>query len=211
MTTAVIVQARTHSKRFPKKVLADLCGKPVLWYVLVRCLSIEGKDIVVLATPDEPESEALEEIARPLGVMTYRGPEDDVLSRYLGAARKFNASHIMRVTSDCPLIDPHVCTAVLAAVTRPKGADYASNVLPRTFEKGLDCEAFTRWVLELTAKRATIKYDREHVTPWMQQSKIFRRVNIDSGEPHRAEENLCVDYEHDLERLRQRMCREQAA
>jgi spore coat polysaccharide biosynthesis protein SpsF len=197
----VIVQARTGSKRFPYKVLADLCGKPVLWHVLSRALEIKGKQAVVLAVPDEGPSDNLANLARAMGVKVWKGPEDDVLTRFVGAARKENADYIMRITADCPLIDPDVCSQVLEAAKTP-GIDYASNVMPRTFEKGLDCEAFTRWALELTNKRALIAYDREHVTPLMQLNKIFKRINVESGDPSRAEKNWCVDYPEDLERVR---------
>lgn len=201
MTSAVIVQARCNSTRFPRKVLENLCGKPVLWHVLTRCQEIEGKDIVVLAVPDEPDSDALEDIAAPLGIPVIRGSESDVLSRYLKAARAVNAEFIMRITSDCPLIEPHVCSVVLDNVKRGD-VDYASNVLPRTYEQGLDCEAFTRWALEMTTRDATDPYDREHVTPFMQRHPIFNRINIESGEPERASRRLVIDWPDDLERVR---------
>jgi spore coat polysaccharide biosynthesis protein SpsF len=202
MTTAVIVQARMGSTRYPAKMVANLCGLPVLWHVLTRCLKI-GADVVALATPDEDRSMFLERIAWPLGVRCYRGPEHDVLARYLGAARHFNVDVIMRVTGDCPLIDPEVCANVLDLVVREK-VDYAANCFPtRTFEKGLDCEAFTRAALEMTAHRAQDAYDREHVTPWMQRNTSFMRGAITSGDPARADTNWCVDYPHDLTRLRE--------
>jgi spore coat polysaccharide biosynthesis protein SpsF len=201
VTAAVIVQARCNSTRFPRKVLADLLGKPVLWHVLTRCLQIKGADIVVLAIPDEPESDQLEVVAEGLEVTVVRGSETDVLGRYLKAARWVGAEHIMRITADCPLIEPHVCSVVLEAVKRGD-VDYASNVMPRTFERGLDCEAFTRWALELTARDASEPYDREHVTSWMQKSPVLKRINVESGEPERASRNLCIDYERDLEHVR---------
>lgn len=201
MTAAVIVQARCNSTRFPRKVLADLHGHPVLWHVLFRCKQIDGADRVVLAVPDEADSDQLEVIAESLAVPVVRGSETDVLSRYLKAARRFKADVIMRITADCPLIEPHICAAVLDVVKRG-GVDYASNVLPRTYERGLDCEAFTRWALEVTARDATDPYDREHVTAYIQRAPIFKRINIESGEPERAARNLCIDYERDLEHVR---------
>src|SRR5665648_559227 len=181
MTAAVIVQARMGRKRFPGKVLADLCGRPMLWHVLTRCLMIDGADMVVLAVPDEPESEPLAVLAKGLGVSVFSGPEADVLKRYACAARLFDADIIMRITGDCPLIDPVICGEVLAAVKRP-GIGYASNLMPRTFERGLDCEAFTRRVLEQAAHTAMSPYDREHCTPWMQRSRSVLKVNIESVE-----------------------------
>lgn len=201
MTSAIIIQARANSKRFPRKVLADLAGYPVLWHVLTRCLMIGGTDAVVLAVPDEADSDDLEQIAQNLNVRVVRGPEDDVLSRYLIAARAVDANHVMRITADCPLIDPEVCGQVLETA-KQLGVDYASNVMPRTFERGLDCEAFTRWTLELAARNATEPYDREHVTPFMQRAPHLHRVNVESGNPERALQNWCVDTEEDLERVR---------
>jgi spore coat polysaccharide biosynthesis protein SpsF len=208
--SAVIVQARCNSTRFPRKVLADLCGQPVLWHVLSRCRDIKGADMVILAVPDEAESDQIEVVADSLAIPIVRGSETDVLSRYLKAARWVAADYIMRVTADCPLIDPHVCGAVLDAVKRGD-VDYASNVLPRTFEQGLDCEAFTRWALEVAARDAIDLYDREHVTPFLQRSNLFKRINIESGEPKRAEMNLCIDYPNDLERVAHYLCGEVAA
>jgi spore coat polysaccharide biosynthesis protein SpsF (cytidylyltransferase family) len=162
---------------------------------------IGGTDAVVLAVPDEADSDDLEQIAQNLNVRVVRGPEDDVLSRYLIAARAVDANHVMRITADCPLIDPEVCGQVLETA-KQLGVDYASNVMPRTFERGLDCEAFTRWTLELAARNATEPYDREHVTPFMQRAPHLHRVNVESGNPERALQNWCVDTEEDLERVR---------
>jgi spore coat polysaccharide biosynthesis protein SpsF len=201
MTSAVIVQARMGSTRFPGKVVQDLHGKAVVWHVLSRCLEIPGADTVILAIPDEAESDFIEVAVDDLPITIVRGSESDVLGRYLKAARWVQATHIVRITADCPLIDPHVCGAVLEAAKRPD-IDYASNVMPRTFEKGLDCEAFTRWTLEVSARDALDPIAREHVTPYMQVNNLFTRINIESGEPERANQNLCVDWPQDLERVR---------
>lgn len=204
---AVIVQARLGSKRFPGKVLANLCGLPVLWHVLTRCLKIKGADRVVLATTNA-NRKALGAVAGPLGVEVFSGPdalEDDVLGRYLAAAREIDAETIVRITADCPMLDPELCADVLTLVTKDR-VDYASNSFPeRTFEKGLDCEAFTRKTLEMTAHRASNPYDREHVTPFIQRTSAFLKGTITSGEPERGRINLCVDYPYDLEMLALRM------
>ncbi len=100
--------------------------------------------------------------------MVFRGDEHDVLGRYLGAARAVDADVILRVTSDCPLIDPRLCAAVIEARADTQ-ADYAANNMPRLFPHGLDCEAFTRAGLEQAASDATEAYDREHVTPWLRR------------------------------------------
>ena len=109
MTTACIVQARIASTRLPAKVLKDLAGEPVLGHVLRRCKAIPGVDVVVCTTVDNAECAAIENLAKNYDTRVHRGSETDVLDRYLGAARLVEADEIVRVTSDCPLIDPALC------------------------------------------------------------------------------------------------------
>jgi spore coat polysaccharide biosynthesis protein SpsF len=167
MTAAVIVQARMGSKRLPGKVMFPLADEPVIRHVLRRCQAIQDVT-VVCAVPDEPASEPIEKEAQALGVVVVRGSESDVLARYHKAARVVEAETILRVTSDCPLIDPEICRQVLALVTGG-GARFASNVIPRGYPKGLDCEAFTMEELAQANHRATDASDREHVTPWIRR------------------------------------------
>jgi glutamate-1-semialdehyde 2,1-aminomutase/spore coat polysaccharide biosynthesis protein SpsF len=193
----VIVQARVGSSRLPGKVLADLSGRPVLQHVLTRCARIPGIDAVTCAVPDEQASEALETIARDCSASYFRGSERDVLGRYLGAARATDADIVMRVTSDCPLIDPQVCGRVLA-LRESASVDYVSNVAPRSFPQGLDCEVFTRAALELAAANASDTYDREHVTPWLRRAPRITRANLESGDPALADHRWTLDYDEDL-------------
>ncbi len=201
MKTAVIVQARVGSSRFPRKVVQDLAGKPVLAHVLERCLRVPGADVVVCAVPKETASSELEAIARDCSASTFRGPEHDVLGRYLGAARSVGADVIMRITSDCPLIDPIICGELLT-LRAAKRADYASNVHPRSFPQGLDCEVFTARVLEECAATAQGPLDREHVTPWMSRARNLRRANLHSGRTNLATMRWTLDYAEDLEFFR---------
>ncbi len=170
---------------------------------------IEGVDVIVLAVPKESASEPLVRLAEHLGVRCYQGKEKDVLARYVSAARGVNADIICRVTGDCPLIDPEVCGLVIAAA-KHNGVDYASNVMPRTFELGLDCEAFSRRVLEMAHARATDAYDREHVTSWLQRTGKIKRVNVESGDPSRVRQNWCLDWPGDLEHIEKEMARREA-
>ncbi|WP_249225615.1 glycosyltransferase family protein [Tardiphaga alba] len=177
--------------------MCSLGDRTVLEEVLGRCASIPGVDVVVCAVPDKPESETLEALTRACGAEVYRGSETDVLQRYLGAARAANADVIMRVTSDCPLIDPEICGAVLR-LRATEAADYASNNLERTFPHGLDCEAFTTPAL-IDAEAATqLAHDREHVTPWLRRSPGLKRVNLAAREPYHVDERWTLDYPEDL-------------
>lgn len=197
MVTAVIVQARVKSTRLPRKVLQDLAGRPVLAHVLSRCAAIPGVDAVVCAVPDDDASRPLETIAEACGAGVFRGNEHDVLERYVGAARSVGARIVMRVTSDCPLIDPAVCGAVLA-LREQRSADYATNNMPRTFPYGLDCEAFTISALERAVKGAETNADREHVTPWMRRAREILRANLQCPIPDVAEHRWTLDYPEDL-------------
>jgi spore coat polysaccharide biosynthesis protein SpsF (cytidylyltransferase family) len=189
------------SIRLPGKVALELAGKPVLHHVLSRCRTIPGVDVVVCAIPDDPNSEPLEVIAAASGVVSFRGSEDDVLDRYLGAARAVAAKVVLRVTSDCPLIDPGVCNEVIQ-LREKTGADYAANNMPPSFPHGLDCEAFTAAALEETASVAKSADDREHVTTWLRRAAHLKRVNLSSGNPALAAHRWTLDYEEDFSFLR---------
>ena len=184
MKTAVIVQARLASTRLPGKVLFPLpTGRSVLEECLYRCRLINGIDVLVAAIADDLGSDI---VAKSIAWMTdekcfgdqavkiIRGPEQDVLARYLKAAEEVQADIIMRVTSDCPLIDPRVCEQVLEARV---GYDYACNNQPSTFPHGLDCEAFT-----IEALRKADMFEkpelREHVTEWMRTASEIKRYNL---------------------------------
>ena len=164
---ACIVQARLTSKRLPAKMMLSLGGEPAISHVLKRCKQIPGIDKVVCAIP-ENDSKPIAREARKLGVKVIRGSEHDVLSRYHKAAEAVGADIIMRITGDCPLIDPEICGKVLAMMK--DDVDYASNILPRGFPRGLDCECFTFDALDQANRMTDEPYDREHVTPWMQRN-----------------------------------------
>jgi spore coat polysaccharide biosynthesis protein SpsF (cytidylyltransferase family) len=194
--TTVIVQARYGSTRLPGKVLEDIAGHTVLEHVLHRCRAIPGADVVCCAVPLDSDSDRVAEHARIAGAKVYRGDEHNVLARYYGAALEVGAGVVMRVTSDCPLIDPEICGAVLR-LRAARNADYACNNMPRTGPHGLDCEAFTFAALERAAREATDAYDREHVTPWLRSHSQLLRVNLpaDAGG---LDLRWTLDYPEDL-------------
>ncbi len=155
--------------------------------VLTRCKRIAGVDEVVCAIP-AGEDNLLVEASKYASV--YQGSEHNVLGRYLGAAIEHDADVIMRVTGDCPLICPELCGDVLSVL---KEADYASNVHPRTFPRGYDCEVFTMRLLLKANEHATLD-EREHVTPWMQKNAA-NQVNYASPWP--LDGRLTLDTEDD--------------
>lgn len=196
MTTAVIIQARMGSSRLPGKVLEDLAGEPVLAHVIRRAGHIPGVDLVCCAVPDEAGSDPVAVLAASHGARVHRGPEHDVLARYAGAAQACGADIVVRITSDCPLIDPTVSGEILAAL-RARGADYSSNLEPRSYPKGLDTEAFTAAILHRAAAAATDKADREHVTPWMRRNREISHANVAQGRDLSAI-RWTLDYPGDL-------------
>lgn len=200
--TVCIVQARVGSTRLPGKVLAPIGGTPVLTHVLRRCRAIAGVDDVVCATVDGPDGEPVAALAKALGIAVFRGSESDVLARYHGAAHAAAADIVLRITSDCPLIDPEVCAAVLE-LRADAGADYAANNMPPSWPHGLDCEAFTIAALNEAYDTATDPADREHVTPWIRRNRAFRRVNLAGPGGELAGQRWTLDYPEDLDFLRE--------
>ena len=202
MTVACVVQARMGSTRLPGKIMLDLAGRPVICHVIERAKRIPGVDVVVCATPKEKASELIHAFARGAGAEIFSGSETDVLDRTLGAARSVAADHVVRVTSDCPLIDPEICGEVLRGVVFDR-ADYASNVDPRTYPQGLDCEAFTISALVMADRSTSAKYDREHATPWLRRpGSNLTRKNKRSGDVSLAGKRWTLDWPEDLEFFR---------
>lgn len=183
MTLSIIVQARWNSSRLPGKILEYLGDAPVLKRCLDRCNEIPNADVVVCAVPDTPENDPVAEAAASWGYRVSRGSETDVLSRYAKAAREVDSTTVMRVTSDCPMIDPKISGDVLRLLKR-SGVGYACNNMPARFPHGLDCDAFPAEYLYEADEKATTKYDREHVTPWIRSKKGIRRASLQGpGEP----------------------------
>jgi spore coat polysaccharide biosynthesis protein SpsF len=161
----IVVQARMTSTRLPGKVMMDLGGRPMLERQLARLERCSRVDDIVLAVTTNPDDASLTELAGRRGLRWYRGSEHDVLSRYAGAARETAADMVVRVTSDCPLIDPEETDAVIAALEeRRTTADYASNRLEPHLPRGLDTEALWRDALDRMDRMATSRPAREHVT-----------------------------------------------
>jgi len=199
--TAVVVQARVGSTRLPGKVLQTLRGKTVLAHALARCAAIPRIDAVICATSDLPADDAIMAEAQKAGVHVFRGSQDDVLARYLGAADSVGAEIVLRVTSDCPLIDPAICRAVLD-LRDSAGADYAANNMPRLFPHGLDCEAFTTDALRKASVTTSLPFDHEHVTPWLRRANGLKRANLLGPGWPASMHRWTLDYPEDLDFFR---------
>jgi spore coat polysaccharide biosynthesis protein SpsF (cytidylyltransferase family) len=196
------------SSRLPGKVLADVCGQPMIARQIARMELAQSLDEIVVAIPDTRADDVLAQYCLARGWAIYRGPELDVLLRYLGAAEAAGASTVVRVTADCPLIDPLViddAVELFQRGTRQGPLDFVSNNLVPTYPHGLDVEVMSRGTLAIAEASATEPYDREHVTPWITRASaggaIFRLGNLASPE-NRSHYRLTVDYPEDLALVR---------
>jgi len=202
MTTVAILQARMNSKRLPGKILKQLGNQTVLEHCLERAAAIPGVDAICLATTTNVADDATAEAAsRQSGVTVFRGSEADVLSRYVGAARKLEAEVILRATCDCPLLDPEVCAGVLR-IRSTRDADYAANNFVNEWPHGLDCEVFTRAALEEANRLASDASDREHVGPYMRRKELHDPPHLSGPGGLASTQRWTLDYPEDLAFLR---------
>jgi len=181
MNIVAIVQARVGSTRLPNKVMRPMGGVPMIELLLARLSKAKLLDQIVLATSLDERNLPLVSHVRQLGYDCVQGSENDVLDRYLLAARQANADVVVRITGDCPLVDS---VLVDQAIERFKsaGVDYLSNVEPATFPDGLDIEVFTVQALEMAAQESSDAFDHEHVTPYLRRSDQFRKAVICNAE-----------------------------
>jgi spore coat polysaccharide biosynthesis protein SpsF len=204
MKCVLIVQARMTSSRLPGKVLADVAGRPMLQQQLARLACCRLVDEIVVATTRNASDDPVAALAEAREVSSYRGDEDDVLLRMLGAAEQARADVVVRITGDCPLIDPGVVDRVIAALLEHTATcDYASNVVERTFPRGLDAEAFFMDTLRRCDRMATTKRQREHVTllPRVDRKELFVSRHV-TDPVDRSNLRWTVDTEKDLEMVR---------
>ncbi len=202
MKIVVIIQARLGSTRFPGKVLADLLGKPMLTHVVERVRRARTVTSVVVATTESTRDDPIVSHCAMLGVACTRGSEADVLDRFQQAAKLHRADVVVRVTADCPLIDPAVIDRVVAAFLTAE-VDYAANILQPSYPDGLDVEVFRASALQRAWECARKPSEREHVTPYLRTAPEFSRLNVVSGlDPAVGRERWTVDEIPDLEFIR---------
>lgn len=180
MKVGIIIQARMTSTRLPGKVLKKVLDKPLLEYELDRLSRVSSAHKILVAMTDLDADKPIAELCLKMNIPFYCGSENDVLKRYYDAAREFEVDVVVRVTADCPLIDPEIVNQVVNYYLSANGKyDYVSNVLLRTFPRGMDCEVFSRAILEDVHRSAKASSDREHVTPYIYtHPKRFRLANV---------------------------------
>jgi len=187
------------STRLPGKVLRPICGIASLQLQMERVLRAETLDGVIIATTVKPTDDPVVTLASQLQIPCFRGSEDDVLSRFVGAVADTTATHIVRLTGDCPLADPAIIDRVVQSLFH-SGADYASNTLERTYPIGMDVEIFNREALGRANARATRVDEREHVTLHIyRHPEDYRLLNVLApAEQTRPDLRLTLDTVEDL-------------
>lgn len=200
-----IIQARMGSSRLPGKVLKDIGGVPMLARVVVRARRARSLGRVVVATTTDPGDDLLAAYCRKQGFPVFRGDPYDVLDRYYQAARRFDAEIIVRLTADCPVIDPREIDRTVSAFLDAK-VDFAANRLPppwhRTTPIGMDTEVVTFRALARAWREAEAKYEREHVMPYFYEEAGRFNILLVDHDPDLGDLRLTVDTPEDLELVR---------
>jgi len=200
-----IIQARMSSSRLPGKVMQLIGGKPMLQWVIERACLASTVDEVMVATTIDPSDDALFDFCRQHSYQVYRGSLFDVLDRFYNAALLATAQIVVRITADCPLLDPGLVDETVSLLVR-ENADFAANRLPppwkRTFPIGLDVEVVKFASLERAWKEAKEPFEREHVMPYLYDLKDRFKVSILDNDTDYGSLRWTVDTPQDLEKIR---------
>ena len=172
-----IVQARVGSIRLPGKVLKEINGKSLIEILFHRLAQSKKIDKIILATTKNIENDKLVNLVENLGYEVFRGNETDVLDRYYHAAKKHRSETVVRITGDCPIIDPELVDEIIS-IYGQENADYVSNTNPPTYPDGLDTEVFSFEALKIAHEQTKEPFDREHVTPFIKIHHQFSRKNL---------------------------------
>ncbi len=199
MKTGIIIQARMSSSRLPGKVLLKLAGQEVLWHMVKRCQTSLKAGQVIVATSTNTSDDVIEKFCQKNNFTYFRGDLNNVLNRFFQTADHFKLKTIVRVTSDCPLIDPEIIDQSIEYFEN-NTADYVSNCLDRTFPRGLDCEVFSMAKLTEANDRAATAYEQEHVTPYLIKNDDCLPIHV-SPEYH-GDFRLTLDTPKDYELLK---------
>jgi len=200
MCFAIIVQARTGSKRFPKKILAKINGRNILEFLIDRLLQIFPKNKIIIATTKLKKDNIICYISKKKKIKFYRGSENNVLKRYLDCAKKFKAKSIIRITSDCPLIDPKLIEKMRRVFILNK-LDYLANTYPPTKSKypdGSDIEIIKFKSLLKISKLSTNNEDKEHVTNFFWKNPKEFKTKMINNKKDLSNYKFSIDYKSDL-------------
>lgn len=189
MKTYALIQARMGSTRLPGKVLKKINGKTLIEIMLNRLKNSQQIDKIIVATSKNKENDLLSKIVCNLGYSCFRGSENDVLDRFYNAVKNDHCDYIVRLTADCPLIDPILIDQVIE-MTIKSNVDYGSNSLKEEFPDGQDTEVFKYESLKKTWINAKLPLEREHVTPYLRKNTHFFGKKIFSSKHFNAEKNL---------------------
>ena len=203
MKTIIVTQARCNARRFPNKVLKKINGISILEIHLKRILKCKKADEIIVATTTNTNDNKIVDIATKLNVKSFRGSENDVLDRFYLAAKAYNPDYIVRLTSDCPLIDP-ILIDYLIEESHCGKFDYISNNLKEMYPDGQDIEVFKFSALKISWLNAKLKSEREHVTPFIRNNSTFFNKNLFKVKNYRPKSNfnsvrLTVDEIEDFE------------
>ncbi len=198
MEKAAIIQARMGSTRLPGKALKDICGKSMLERVVERVKKTKTIDGLIIATTVREEDDQIVAECEKVGVPVFRGDPEDLLDRYYQCAKRYGVQNVIRITSDCPLIEPEVIDLVVGKFFEVK-PDYASNTLPpRTYPRGLDIEIFSFDALELAWREDEDPAWREHVTPYIYRHPEKFKLHAVSNDADYSHMRWTVDTPEDL-------------
>lgn len=203
MPVGAIVQARMTSSRLPGKVLLPAAGEPLLAHLLRRIARAARVDRIVVACTDRTEDDAVAALAAEMGVAVFRGSEHDVLGRFIGAAALLGCDRLLRITADCPLLDPAIIDAHVAAISDgPAPADYVWCGEPPVLPNGFCLEGFRTALLHRAAAADPGDWEREHVTPWMRSPGSGARIAVPTVALPPRPYRLCVDTPEDYRLVR---------
>jgi len=202
MKTVAIVQARMGSTRLPGKVLMDIAGQPMLRRVIERLKHTKLLDDIVIATSTNDEDKPVIKLAEQNKVKSYAGSPNDVLDRYYQAAKLYKADVVVRITADCPLIDPQVVDKVIKYYKAGK-YDYVSNVVKPTYPDGLDTEVFSYRSLTKAWQEAKLTSEREHVTPYIWKNTAIFKIGGIQNTTDYSSLRWTVDDRKDIEFIRE--------
>ncbi len=191
-----IVQARMTSARLPGKVMKQVLGKPLIAYLLERLKFARRIDKIIVASSQHKSNDEMCKYIKSKGFGIYRGSENDVLERFYRAAAKYNPKDILRITGDCPLIDPEICDRLIDVYLKEK-ADHVC-LSPR-FAEGLDCEIFSFRALEIAYRNARMQSEREHVSLYIHNHPELFRKNIIENKADDSKYRFTVDRPEDFE------------